>query len=137
MLVGFMVDSIVTGRFDNSSILDIAIAEALRSAYHFKVGAIIFKGKKVYSVAHNGVRSSSVPRSFKQFTESLHAEAHAIIKYNGCLKGKSILVVRVSNSGKLLNSRPCNFCYDFIRYKGIKHLFYSCDNKIKYERILI
>ena len=51
-----------------------------------------------------------------------------INKYN-------LLVIRVNNEGKLVNSRPCHNCVDMLKSCGIKNIFYSTDNGIIGERV--
>ena len=105
--------------------LKLAIEEAKQSKHHHRIGAVIFKGKRIISSAHNATRANNVPHQFKGWLESLHAECHAIIKARKNLKGYSIIVVRVNNKGELLLAKPCSFCEDFINYVGIKEVFYS------------
>ena len=123
----------VTKKFVFSSILKHAIEEAKKSQHQHRVGAVIFSGKRILSVAHNAVRSNKIPNKWKNFYESAHAEAKAIInsKLNSKrnLKGYSILVVRINKHGHLLNAKPCEFCQNFIDFVGLK-VYYSDNNEI-------
>jgi deoxycytidylate deaminase len=110
----------------SNSILKKAIEEAEKSTYkQHRVGCVIFKGRKIHSVAFNSVRGNQIESRFKNFTESLHAEAHALFKCNFSLRGYSILVVRINKHGELRNAKPCTFCMDYITFKEIKHIYYS------------
>ena len=126
-----MID--VTEKFIDSAILKLAIEEASKSTYTQRISAIIFKGKRVASVAHNSVRSNKIPYKFKNFLESSHAEAHAIIKARRNLKNYDILVVRHNNMGDLLLAKPCEFCLDFIKYVSIRNVYFSGNTNIIYK----
>jgi tRNA(Arg) A34 adenosine deaminase TadA len=116
----------VTAKFLGSAVLKRALEEAALSSYtKHPVGCVIFKGQNIAVSSHNSVRASrKVPKRFKEFEESLHAEAAAIIKAKRNLTGYSILVIRVRN-GNLMNSKPCDFCADFLEHVGIRRIFYS------------
>lgn len=103
----------------------LAIEEAKKSEHKHRIGAVIFKGKRIISSAHNSVRSNKIPYQFKGWLESLHAECHAIIKAKRDLKGYSIIVIRLNKKNEPIMSKPCNFCEDFINYVGIKEVFWS------------
>lgn len=115
----------VTKKFTFSPILKAAIEEAELSTHQHKVAAVIFKGKRIISIAHNSVRANKIPHKFKNFLESTHAEAHAIIKARQNLKGYDILVIRINRTGNIALAKPCEFCQDFIDYVGIRSVYYS------------
>lgn len=54
-----------------------------------------------------------------------------------CLRKKlEMFVIRVNNSGTLMNSKPCNSCLYYLRLYGIKSVYYSDkDGEIKKEKI--
>lgn len=118
----------VTNKLVLNSILKVAIEEAKLSNHKQRVAAVIFKGKRVIAVAHNAVRANKIPHKFKNFLESSHAEAHAIIKSRCNLKGYDILVVRLNKAGELMMAKPCEFCQEFIDYVGIRTVFYSTND---------
>lgn len=105
-----------------------AIEEAKKSTHEQQIGAVIFKGKRIVSSAFNEVRGNNVPKNFKNFLESFHAECSAIIKARKNLKGYSIIVVRINPSGKLLLAKPCILCTEFIKFHEMKEMFYSTSN---------
>jgi len=123
----------LTNKFMFHPALKLAIEEAKLSTYQHKIGCVIFKGKRIVSSAHNAIRTSKVPNKFKHYIESLHAEAHCIIKARKNLKGYSILVIRLNNRGNLVLAKPCEFCSEFIEYVGIKNVYYSNKGKIVME----
>jgi tRNA(Arg) A34 adenosine deaminase TadA len=126
----------VSAKFLGSAVLKRAFEEAASSNYtRHPVGCVIFKGKNIAVSSHNSVRASrKVPKRFKEFEESLHAEASAIIKAKRNLTGYSILVIRVRN-GKLMNSKPCEMCQGFLDHVGIRRIFYSTNEGTIVEEI--
>lgn len=103
----------------------LAIEEAKKSEHKHRIGAVIFKGKRIISSAHNATRSNKIPYQFKNWLEALHAECHAIIKARRDLKGYSIIVIRLNNKNELMLAKPCDLCEDFINYVGIKEVYWS------------
>lgn len=111
-----------------------AIEEAESSEFYpFKIGAVIFKGKRILSSGKNGIRSSSIHPKYKNYLESLHAEQNALIGLNwNHLKGCSILVIRINRNGELTIAKPCKMCMALLNYVGIKKIYYSdSDGTIK------
>jgi deoxycytidylate deaminase len=48
----------------------------------------------------------------------------------------SLLVIRVNNNNKLMESKPCSNCINYIKSLGIKKIYYSTsDSNIKYNKI--
>jgi deoxycytidylate deaminase len=48
------------------------------------------------------------------------------------LKGKkanALLVIRVGKDGTLRDSKPCQYCYEFIYKIGIKKIYFSTNNQ--------
>lgn len=112
-----------------SPILKKAIEEAKLSLHHHKVGAVIFKGKRIIASAHNEVRANKVPNKWKNFYESAHAEAKVIIDARRDLRGYSILVVRINKHGDLMLAKPCEYCEGFIKHVSLR-CYYSDGNEI-------
>ena len=64
-----------------------------------------------------------------------HAEENALEKYHSCIgiKGRKkipprklhIVVVRITSSGDLTDSKPCSHCVDFMKSYGIRKVTYS------------
>lgn len=47
-----------------------------------------------------------------------------------------MIVIRVNNSGKLMNSKPCDSCIYYLKLYGIKNIYYSdCSGEIIKEKI--
>lgn len=108
-------------------ILNQAIKEASMSKAKVKVGAVIFKGKKIISSGHNDIRHHRIHPKYQDYPNALHAEQDALIGIDwNNVRGCSIIVIRVNPTGKLAESRPCDKCYELLKYVGIKKIFYSC-----------
>lgn len=118
-------------------IIKAGLEECKKSTFSPKIGAVVFKGKKIYGTGHNGIRSSSISMRHRRWEESLHAEQAALLNLDWSkLKGGSILVLRLSKSGKLGMCKPCQMCEKLIRYVGMKDVWYSTTSgEIVYERL--
>uniref|UniRef100_A0A6H1ZZ94 Putative CMP/dCMP deaminase zinc-binding n=1 Tax=viral metagenome TaxID=1070528 RepID=A0A6H1ZZ94_9ZZZZ len=110
-----------------NSKIKIAMEEANKSTYIYKVGAVIFNKKKIISVGHNSASRSlkSFNREYIKFKNSIHAEISSIIRARTDLKGSSILVVKINNSGELSMAKPCNYCLSYIKFVKIKNVYFS------------
>lgn len=107
-------------------VLNTAIEEAGKSTHHPHIGAVVFKGKRIFGSGHNGIRSSSLPMKHRHWEESLHAEQAALLNLDwDKLKGCSMLVVRVSKTGMFGICKPCPMCSKIINHVGIKNVYYS------------
>ena len=120
----------MTQKFMFSPILKKAIEEAKLSTHQHRVAAVIFKGKRIISSAHNEVRSNKIPYRFKNFLESAHAETQAIIKARRSLSEYDMLVIRLGKNDQLMLAKPCEFCEEFIDYVSIRNVYYSDNNQI-------
>jgi deoxycytidylate deaminase len=123
--VEYSGDILMVNKFFNHPAFKLAIEEAKKSEHKHKIGAVIFKGKRIVSSAHNAVRCNKIPRQFKSWIQSLHAECGAIIKAKKDLKGYSIIVIRLNNKNELMMSKPCSLCESFIEYVGVKEVYWS------------
>ena len=117
-----------------SKFIQMAIDEAWKSDHrHFKHGAILVSGKCVISLGHN----QPIRNHF--CFKSVHAEMQTILeakrkKVN--LKNCHLYVVRLSNTGETLLSKPCQICMNILRNNKVKHVIYSLDNN-KYDLIYL
>lgn len=107
-------------------VLNTAIEEAGKSTQHIHIGAVVFKGKRIFGSGHNGIRSSSLPMKHRYWEESLHAEQAALLNLDwDKLKGCSMLVVRVNKTGMFGICKPCPMCSKIINHIGIKNVYYT------------
>ena len=97
---------------------------------HHKLGSVIVRGSKIVSVGTNKIKTH--PRSPHIFG-SLHAEAAAILLSKQDLSGCEIYVYRETKAGVPAMSRPCIYCFPFIKEAGIKKVHYSINGSYKTE----
>lgn len=108
------------------NVLNTAIEEAGKSIHHPHIGAVVFKGKRIFGSGYNGIRSSSLPMKHRHWEESLHAEQAALLNLDwNKLQGCSMLIVRVSKTGVFGNCRPCPMCSKIINHVDIKTVYYT------------
>ena len=139
----------ITNKF--ASILPILIESANKCSLYYRLAAVTLINNKLYrgpSVNTN----RTYYRNYETETFSLHAEANAIINSYGKdlnyihnmknfhVKNKNIkkldlLVIRVNNSGKLCNSRPCIYCLKMMKDVKIKRVYYII-NCLRFSFIL-
>ena len=105
-----------------SSIQSLALREASNSpADHFKVAAVVHKGKRVYCKAHNIPRKTHPNGSGDLCT--CHAEVRAVMRakriLNDDLDGLSIFIARKNQFGETKPSRPCDDCMELILQNGL------------------
>lgn len=115
----------------------LAKIEADKSAFKFKVGAVVVKGGSKISSGFNSVRFCSIGvKNYTKWAESLHAERAALSKMNKeDIKGCSIYVYREGNNGRPLNSMPCPQCMHMLVELGIKKIFYTHHEYPYYKEI--
>ena len=119
--------------------VDVAYKEAQKGDHKQKMGAVIFNKSKFISCGHNYTCrsiSSHLPK-FRHWNTSLHAEVIAVINAKTNLNGCSILVVRVNNQGELRFAKPCVKCMEYIKYVGIRKVYYSLSHYPYIEMIKI
>lgn len=116
-----------------------AINEAEKAEERYRVGAVVFKGKRILSRGHNTYQKSAkkLHPKFTRWPNSVHAEVDAILKARRNLKGASILVVRINKAGELRNSKPCAHCMLYLKHVGIKKVYYSTNDYPYIDSILI
>ncbi len=109
------------------SIIDRAVEQCSKSTHSQKHGAVIFKGKRLYSSGFNASNRSvrSINPIARRWKTSIHAEVAAIINAKKDLTGLDILVVRLNNKGQFMLSKPCQHCLDYIDYCSIRNIYYS------------
>ena len=110
-----------------SGIINRAIEECKQSTFRVHLGAVVFKGKRIISSGHNGIRSSSINNRYKEWLNALHAEQAALMGLDWTrLSGYSLLVLRVSKTMEVLgNAKPCSMCQGLIKTIGLKDVYYS------------
>ena len=112
----------------SSGIIKRCLEECEKSTYRFRIGAVIFKGSRIISSGHNGIRSVfQIKNKFKKYENSLHAEQSALMNIDWSkVKGCSIPVMRNSPSKRILGmSEPCETCMGILNHVGIKNIYYT------------
>lgn len=116
-----------------------AIQVAKKSTFRYQIGAVLLKHGKVLSTGFNSMRHQS---KFKttHYEGSYHAEVSCILNAIRAssvesLKGCTMVVVRVRNSGELGLALPCKSCYDIIQKMGIKKVLFSTNDGFSEVRI--
>ncbi|ARF08633.1 hypothetical protein Catovirus_1_683 [Catovirus CTV1] len=104
------------------------------SIQHF---AIFFrKGMADKDTLVIGENKHSAKDEGKMFLSSIHAEIDALYKLKSKKNSKNnkyeLMVVRISKTGKLGESRPCYHCLEKLENSGIKihNVYYSTKNNI-------
>jgi len=98
---------------------------------HFRMGAILVRGKKIVSSGYNRFTGETDKIARKYNIEnlwSLHAEMDAIIHCQGNYKELTVFVSGTKKNGRPMYCRPCNKCLKIIRACGIKNVYYSTKN---------
>lgn len=101
-------------------------ASLLSEADHHKVGASVWKGRRLLSLGWNTTKTH--PLSNTRY-KAHHAEFSALIgNHKLDLVGATIFVTRLTPGGRLLMARPCQDCFEMIRAAGIARIFYTNEN---------
>lgn len=113
-----------------NSIIRIAIKEALKSNFKYKVSAIIFKSNRIYSKGHNYQcrPNNNLHPKLRHPYYTIHAEIDAISKLNNkdC-SNLDILIIRISGKKKLKLSmaKPCIYCQKALKFMKFRKIYFS------------
>ena len=116
------------------------------------IGAIIVYKNQIISVGYNICKSNPTQMRYNMYRNMngrnydvrarnnfLHAEMKCLIETKDVdidWSKASIFVYREHCDGSKALSRPCPSCYQAIKERGIKNIYYSIDNKhYGYEKI--
>lgn len=101
------------------NVIEEAVRQSAKTQYVFRLGAVIFNRHRIISGGYNRVYHNGANC----------AETLAIKKApSKLLKGTTILVCRVNNSGTFGMAKPCARCMKLIIKSGIKKVIYSTPN---------
>jgi deoxycytidylate deaminase len=114
-----------------------ALAQSSNCSPH-KVGAVIFKGKRVLGRGYNRLETHPFQFRFNKVSQTLHAEIHAMInayKDREDIDGATIAVARRARNGLHGCSFPCNRCSPALKHAGIRRVicFSEIDEPISLE----
>ena len=96
------------------------------ATHRHKFGSVLFDKRYILSTGRN-YPSRSVKHllpKYKRWEGSLHSEIDCIIKARRSVRGKSLLVIRLSKSG-LAMAKPCQHCEKYLRDVGVRSVYYS------------
>lgn len=99
----------------------------------FKLGAALYTGKRMMSIACNVLKSHPEhTRKYAANVISIHAEHRAILLSRGNVKGAVMYIAR--NGGKEI-SNPCLSCRIYMKEAGIKTIVYFNGTHLVKERL--
>jgi len=116
---------VVSNRLQN-----IAKDLAYMSEHHFRVGAIIVKGRRVLATGYNKTKTHTVIKNKLDrysLCDKLHAEMAAILSARTDIAGAKLYILRICTDNEFGTgmSKPCNLCMRLIRNAGIRDVFYT------------
>ena len=102
-----------------------AVKAAFTSDYKvYKHGAVAEIGGSVIAIGVNKIK----PKHHIACKYSLHAEVDAILKVDEKKIPKvKLYVARVTDGGRIANSKPCQKCQVFLKQYGVRRIYYSVD----------
>ena len=109
------------------TLIELAIKTASKSTSYYRLGAVIFKGKRIISCGFNrtDINPFVQPITTRMKKFSIHAEHAAILNAHTKIVGCSILVVRINKKLELRLAKPCEKCLYLLNYVGIKNIYFS------------
>lgn len=103
----------------------------------YRHGAVALNSNKVVGLGINTMRTSWLQRMYanKVGMPSKTCEHAEVAAIRHAKELDTLVVVRISAKEELVSSSPCSICRKLLEESGVKHLYYSQDGGIKYERI--
>ena len=103
-----------------------------KSSQQHKVCAAVVKNKHVVDLGFNSKKTHPKQKSLNELKPYLHAEVEAILRASKSLKDFDkccLVVVRTKKDGPFGDdipgtSKPCEGCEKFIRFSGIRKVYY-------------
>jgi len=125
---------------NSTTITAIQLASQLAKDNHgmeYSHGAVALKSNKVVGLGVNTMRTSWLQRVYanKVGMPSKTCEHAEVAAIRHAKELDTLVVVRVSARGELVSSKPCSICRKLLEDSGVKHLYYSQDGGIRYERV--
>lgn len=89
-----------------------AIKEAAKARHHHQLAAILVRGGKIISIAHNH--------------SHVHAEHAALNRaWRSGTDGATMYVIRVKRSSSIGLAKPCKMCIDRMVQAGVRKVVYT------------
>ena len=109
----------------NKSIINAAILEAAKSQERVRMGGVLYRGSNILDTAYSTVKYIGYRRNVFRYTPTHHVEVSLMHnKSRSSLCDANILVVRLSGSDVLTNSKPCISCVRAMKKAGIRKCYY-------------
>lgn len=111
--------------------IDVAKEYAGMSTAKKRHGAVVVRKGRIIGRGFNKTTNDPKTVSEEHIKThcSRHAEVEAMRNANWNVKGCTLYVARVSKSGRIGNSRPCEYCQEKIEKMGIKKIVYTTGDK--------
>ena len=113
----------------------------------FKLGAVIFDGKKIIATGCNHSKGHPMQKKYNKhrYKENehecgyVHAEINAIVNmlhthHNIDCSNLSIFIYREHKNGDYALAKPCRACEKALKDLGIKNVYYTGDKSLVYEK---
>lgn len=112
------------------SIIKVAIEEAEKSNFRYKVAAIIFKSNRIYAKGHNyqSRPNNNLHPMLRHPYFTIHAEIDAISKLGrDDYSNLDILIIRISGKKikKLAMAKPCIHCQKALEFINFRRIYFS------------
>ena len=114
---------------DSSTLLQIAIREAVKSPMSYRHGAVLVSKNKILGSGFNNFSHSVGNVNFQipgRKKPCVHAEVSALkgIRHDQ-IRGSTIFVIRINREHDLKMSYPCKRCVSMLRRKGVRKVTFS------------
>lgn len=106
-------------------VINVARQSTVKNYIH---GAILINGGKIYSRGYNIANRTYVGGVVMP---CVHAEMNCLYnsaKLNKKRKIFDLIVVRINDNDKLIESKPCEMCTNAMKKFGIRRIYYSTDS---------
>lgn len=101
--------------------IDLALKQAAKSVMTYRVGAVLFKDRKVLGLGYGFHPAYSVDNK----RVSIHAEASTMVGLrHDAIRGADMLIIRINPKGEMMPIRPCKRCKNLMTRKGIRKVYY-------------
>lgn len=106
--------------------------------------AIVHKRHGIIGWGSNSKKTHPIAYKYGHRFDNIHSELASYISMDSCYKNYEILRkncymlnLRMNRFFELRNSLPCPNCQKFIMTTGIKHVYYSTNDKIASDNVLV
>lgn len=101
--------------------------KSLHSSHHkARIGAVLIRKGKIISKGFNKFRHARQLSKFGAWEGSLHAEVDCLKKVMFTnINNATLFVYREDKLGHIANSKPCEYCKDFMKFLKIKKVIYT------------